>query len=78
MEEEGGAHEQSEIEIMRVALSMARVQVKDAPDQWQLVPVWEFYGTYTYYDDEGTAHTSDYSTRSLLTINAVDGSTIGA
>jgi|GEM_PF-2636855 hypothetical protein len=76
MVEEGAPERGNEIDITRVALSMARIQVKDAPGRWQLVPAWEFYGTFTYYDEEGTARTSDYSTRSLLTLNAVDGSAI--
>ncbi len=63
-----------DIKIERIALSMARIQVKDAPENWQLVPVWEFYGTISYYQDDGTV--SDSGPRSLLVLNAVDGSTI--
>ena len=65
-----------EICITRVALSMARVQVKDAPGSWQLVPAWEFYGTLISYDEGGTAQEYPYPERSLLTLNAVDGSMI--
>ena len=68
--------ENREITVDRVVLSMARVQVKDNPENWQLVPVWEFYGTYTYYHQDGTEETVDNYGRSLLIINAIDGSMV--
>ena len=68
--------ENREITVDRVVLSMARVQVKDNPENWQLVPVWEFYGTYTYYHQDGTEETVDSYGRSLLIINAIDGSMV--
>ncbi len=76
MEEGEASYTRTEMCITRVALSMARIQVKDAPNQWQLVPAWEFYGTYTSYEEDGTAQEYPYPDRSLLTLNAVDGSLI--
>ncbi len=64
------------ITVDRIVLSMARIQVKDNPENWQLVPVWEFYGTYTYYNQNGTEEIVGNYGRSLLIINAIDGSMV--
>lgn len=85
----GGAERKRDINVSRIELSMARVQVKDHPMDWQLVPVFEIFGTIsTWPEGETTAASDDiwvhdclgYGTGlhsgSLLTINAVDGSAI--
>ncbi len=74
--EDASDEERSEICITRVVLSMARIPMKDVPGGWQLVPAWEFYGTFTSYDEDGTAQVFPNTEYSLLTINAVDGSLI--
>ncbi len=84
-----GAETKRKINVSRIELSMARVQVKDHPEDWQLVPVFEVYGTIsTWPDGKNTAAADDiwvhnclgcragFSSSSLLTINAVDGSAI--
>lgn len=41
-----------------------------------LVPAWDFYGIWERIPDDGEPYVLDYSTRSLLTINAADGTVI--
>lgn len=47
------------------------VQMKDNPNRYQLVPVWDFIGSRTI-GQEYCNETND----SLLTINAIDGTVI--
>lgn len=85
----GGKERKRDINVSRIALSMARVQVKDHPTDWQLVPVFEIYGTIsTWPEGENAAdadgiwvqdclgHGDGFHSGSLLTLNAVDGSAI--
>ena len=71
-----------EINITGIKLSMGRVQVKDHPDNWQLVPVFEIYGTLSIsYNDQQETRSyegmeSGFHGLSLLTINAIDGSAV--
>ncbi len=58
------------IDIDRVALGYARISEADSFDTGLLVPVWDFMGTVT----NETFGQEEY--RSVLTINAVDGSII--
>ena len=71
--------QQAYIQINRVTLSYCRVQKRDQPGSYELVPVWDFFGQYGYMsngefhaitmEDEGPYNT-------LLTINAIDGTVI--
>lgn len=70
---------QAQVQINRITLSYCRVQKRDEPGSYVLVPVWDFFGQYGYVDngefhaitmeDEGAYNT-------LLTINAIDGTVI--
>lgn len=70
---------QARIQVNRVTLSYCRVQKRDQPGSYELVPVWDFFGQYGYMangefheitmEDEGPYNT-------LLTINAIDGTVI--
>lgn len=46
--------------------------------QGTIVPVWDFWGTREWYDDdqEKVGSQIDYSVQPLLTLNAVDGSVV--
>lgn len=66
----GGA--EKDVTIDSICLGYARVLKQDETGVGLLVPAWDFFGTVT--DADGTVY--DEGDRSLLTINAVDGSII--
>lgn len=71
----------SSIYIDEIKLSYMRQPIKDKIGEYMLVPVWGFYGGYTDIDitqHDGTVEHFDKQPemRSLLTINAVDGSLV--
>jgi hypothetical protein len=41
-----------------------------------LVPVWNFYGTFSFPDEQDAREVSHYEENPVLTINAIDGSVI--
>lgn len=57
------------LSISRVVLGYTRVAIKDAPERFKLVPVWDFMGTVTFPDgySQGSENTS------LLCIDASTG-----
>ncbi len=59
------------IQINRVVLGYMSLQMKDYPGRYQMVPVWDFFGTRTI-DQEFY----DFTNYSLFTINAMDGTVI--
>ena len=70
---------QARIQIDRITLSYCRIQKRNKPGSYELVPVWDFFGQYGYMDN-GEFHAiivedeGPYNT--LLTINAIDGTVI--
>lgn len=66
----GGA--EKDVTIDSICLGYARVLKQDETGVGLLVPAWDFFGTVT--DADGTVY--DEGDRSLLTINAIDGSII--
>ncbi len=60
--------------IDRVELSLHRIAEQNSYEYGLLVPVWNFYGTATHEYEEGSAVTT--VSRSLMSINAIDGSVI--
>ncbi len=66
--------------IDRITLGYMRVAVKDHPHEYELVPVWDLFGTYVYkgIDQKGKLYEVEWATmdRSFLTINAIDGTII--
>lgn len=69
-----------EIAIDRIALELQRATEPDAVNGGIVIPVWNFYGNETYQYTFETDDTEDRNRlpRSLLTINAIDGSIIDA
>jgi hypothetical protein len=69
------------IHITDAYLSMMRVRKKDTPDEFYLLPVWDFVG-YTEYDaspfsdEELEQQKIDYQSMTFLTVNAIDGTII--
>ena len=71
--------EATQVHVTGVELGLARVRIKDAQDDYMLIPVWDVYG----YNDEtspyisGLAKTNPQNLiETLLTVNAMDGSVI--
>lgn len=62
--------------IDRITLSYCRLQKRDAPGSYNLVPVWDFFGQYGYMENGAfvpitTKDEGPYN--ALLTLNATDG-----
>ena len=65
--------------VDRVTLEMSRVTNHKSSEKGLLVPVWNFYGSYSFTYDDGHNFGSDDREgfpRPLLRINAIDGSII--
>jgi|GEM_PF-2997110 len=63
------------LKISTVKLGMCRIALKDNPNEYIVVPVWDFFGeSHEKYPDE--EFTEDIYRHSYLTINAIDGSII--
>ena len=68
-----GAADRVEISVKEIRLGLARVAERGVTEQAVLIPVWDFFGTVSETGRE-TLGSDGYD--SLLTINAIDGSTI--
>ncbi len=66
------------LKIDRVALELQRVTEHNAIDRGMVIPVWNFYGSVEYEYNFEWDHDRNGLPKSLLTINAVDGSVIDA
>lgn len=66
-----------EYEIDRLELSLRRVMERDNVENGLLIPVWDVYGSH-WYSEQGIDFPKMLftSNRSLLTVNAIDGSII--
>lgn len=62
------------INIDRVELSLQRVAEQDNFDKGLLIPVWNFFGKYSYTFDDGQYANTEIG--SFLSVNAIDGSII--
>jgi len=63
------------VNISVIQFGLARITEPNVRDQGLLVPVWDFFGSISITNDKGDVHLfTKYD--SLLTINAIDGSTI--
>lgn len=61
-------NEDNSLCVTSIELGMTRIDKEDAPMEFYMVPVWDFYGKWN-----GQEHADRYS---YLTINAIDGSII--
>jgi beta-lactamase regulating signal transducer with metallopeptidase domain len=72
------------VHVNYVTLGLARIKDKDSQGQYKLVPVWDLYGIWNNTPKDPSEESkmrpvqdpSSYSYRSMLTINAIDGSII--
>lgn len=69
-----------DVEITKVSLTLMRIRDKGSL-QGTIVPVWDFWGTWDWYDAEANAYGynekgMNYTTEPMLTLNAIDGSVV--
>lgn len=66
------------VRITDIRLGYMRVQSKNQPGQYQLVPAWDFFGSTEGlgHEADGSNNLHDYAHMSLLTLNAIDGTAI--
>ena len=69
-----------DVEITKVSLTLMRIRDKGSL-QGTIVPVWDFWGTWDWYDTEQNAYGynekgMNYRTEPMLTLNAIDGSVV--
>ena len=69
-----------DVEITKVSLSLMRIRDKGSL-QGTIVPVWDFWGTWDWYEPGDNASESmkkgaTYVTQPMLTLNAIDGNVV--
>ena len=69
-----------DVEITKVSLTLMRIRDKGSL-QGTIVPVWDFWGTWNWYEPREDATESmkkgaNYTTQPMLTLNAIDGSVV--
>lgn len=64
-----------DVDITEVSLTLMRIRDKGSL-QGTIVPVWDFWGTWQWYDADKAEDPHNYTTQPMLTINAVDGSVV--
>ena len=62
-----------DVEITKVSLTLMRVRDKGSL-QGTIVPVWDFWGTSSWY--RADEQPSIFDTQPMLTLNAIDGSVV--
>jgi beta-lactamase regulating signal transducer with metallopeptidase domain len=73
--------ESGHVDISRIELGMVRMQVKDKPGEYRMVPAWNFYGNekvkWKDLEEEQDNITSLFGSPNVyLTVSAIDGSVI--
>lgn len=66
----------AEIHIDRIVLGYMRVQKRDNPEEYHLIPVWDFFGYAFSSTEDGTLIGQQTYYVSQLTISAIDGTVI--
>ena len=69
-----------DVEITKVSLTLMRIRDKGSL-QGTIVPVWDFWGTWDWYEPGDSASDTmrkgaHYTTQPMLTLNAIDGSVV--
>ncbi len=75
-----GFETRMDVEITKVSLTLMRIRDKGSL-QGTIVPVWDFWGTWDWYEPgDGASDTmrqgANYTTQPMLTLNAIDGSVV--
>jgi len=66
----------SEIHIDRITLGYMRVQKRDNPNEFHMIPVWDFFGYVSSQTEDGREVGQKTYYLSQLTLNATDGTVI--
>lgn len=74
MNERNQLHSTKDIAVDKVRLGLMRIRSKGNLDEGLLIPVWDFWGTVTFCQDDGMEPWDEYTV--ALTVNAVDGTII--
>lgn len=65
-----------DVSITKVSLTLMRVRDKGT-EQGTIIPVWDFWGTWNWYDADGqNEEKHSYTVQPMLTLNAIDGSVV--
>ena len=69
-----------DVEITKVSLTLMRIRDKGSL-QGTIVPVWDFWGTWNWYEPgedaaESMKKGANYTTQPMLTLNAIDGNVV--
>ncbi len=67
--------EQRNIHIDRVVFGYMRVMMRDQPGRYQMIPVWDFFGTEVIKTKDRSSYYNEMLV-SYLTLNALDGTVI--
>lgn len=67
----GERGENNTLRIDRIMLGFMCIQMKDDPSRYQMIPVWDFFGTYSVSGDVYSHYMEP-----RVTINAIDGTVI--
>lgn len=75
-----GVDTHMDVEITKVSLTLMRIRDKGSL-QGTIVPVWDFWGTWEWYEpgDDASGNMQKgtvYTTQPMLTLNAIDGSVV--
>ena len=62
-----------DVEITKVSLTLMRIRDKGSL-QGTIVPVWDFWGTSSWY--RADEQPQNYDTQPMLTLNAIDGTVV--
>ena len=69
-----------DVEITKVSLTLMRIRDKGSL-QGTIVPVWDFWGTWDWYEpgdgaSDNMRQGANYTTQPMLTLNAIDGNVV--
>lgn len=75
-----GDETRMDVEITKVSLTLMRIRDKGSL-QGTIVPVWDFWGTWDWYEpgdgaSDNMRKGANYTTQPMLTLNAIDGSVV--
>lgn len=75
-----GVDTHMDVEITKVSLTLMRIRDKGSL-QGTIVPVWDFWGTWNWYEpgdgaSDAMRKGASYTTQPMLTLNAIDGNVV--